>query len=103
MLMASPSEKSKDAPAARTTWRSVLTSCISMRPSFGIVERAVAEAREVEVSADLAVDADQKVQIESRGDSLRVVVGGVEDAPVLFQIDADEKAAPRAARGRRPP
>src|SRR5437870_8850888 len=51
----------------------------------GVVEGIVREAPQVEVSAQLAIDAPEQVQVEGRGDALRVVVGGVQDVGVLLQ------------------
>jgi len=44
----------------------------------------VVEGVEVEVCAELAVDAQQEVQIERRRDAFAVVVGGIEDLGILF-------------------
>src|SRR5512134_2915525 len=57
-----------------------------------VVEGAVAERRQVEIGAELAIDASEEVQIESGGDAARVVVGGVEPRRVLLEIDPDQEA-----------
>ena len=45
-----------------------------------VVVRAVLEGRDVEIAAELAVDAVQHVQVERGGHALRVVVRGVQHA-----------------------
>ena len=45
---------------------------------------------EVEIAAELAIDAVQQVEIETRGDAGAVIVGVNEHALVLFEIDADD-------------
>jgi hypothetical protein len=67
-------------------------------PFTYVVEGPVPETGEVEVAADLAVDAREKVQIEGGSDALLVVVGGVQNVVILLEIDTDEKAVPPAAQ-----
>ena len=43
----------------------------------------------VEIAAQFAVDADQHIEIEARGDAGGIVVGLIQHALVLFEIDAD--------------
>ena len=64
----------------------------------GVVEGIVREAPQVEVSAQLAIDAPEQVQVEGRGDALRVVVGGMQDVGVLLQVHAHQHPAGLAAR-----
>ena len=47
--------------------------------TLAIVEGVMAEAVEIEIGAELAVDAAQQIEIELRGDAGGVVIGGVED------------------------
>ena len=65
----------------------------------GVVERLVTERAQVEIGAELAIDAREEVQVELRGDALRVVVGGVQPRRILLEIDPDQEPAARA----RPP
>src|SRR5262245_17897559 len=58
--------------------------------AVAVVDRAMDEAGEVEIAAELAVDALQHIEVEARGDAGRVVIGVVERALVLLQIDADD-------------
>src|ERR1700733_9844442 len=44
-----------------------------------VIDRTVAETCEIEVTIQLAIDADQQVQIEGCGDVGRIVVDGLED------------------------
>ena len=69
--------------------------------ALGIVEGVMAEACEIEVAVELAIDAREQVEIELRRDAGGVVIGGVEDAGVLHQVDADDqrRAAPEHAPG----
>ena len=64
-------------------------------PGHRVVEGVVAEPVQVEVAAELAVDARQQVQIERRSHALGVVIGGVQDVRVFLQIDADQHGAAR--------
>ena len=54
-----------------------------------VVEGVMLEGAEIEVGAELAVDARQEIEIEFRRDTLGVVVGVVENFGILHQIDAD--------------
>ena len=59
-------------------------------------------AGEVKIAAELAVDAHQHIEIEARGDAGGIVVGVVENALVLLEVDADDHlraAAQNVARG----
>src|SRR5262249_56409337 len=69
-----------------------------------VVERLVAEAVEIEIGAELAVDAAQQVEIEGGGDAGRIVIGGLEHPLVLDEIDADDevRALPKQAGGLAP-
>src|SRR5215213_4473164 len=58
--------------------------------ALAIVNRAVHEGGNVEIAAELAVDADQNVEIEPRGDAGGVVIGVVKHPLVLLEIDADD-------------
>ena len=66
-------------------------------PAPPFVEKGtVSETIEVEVAAQLAVNAGQEVEVERRRHAPGVVVGRVEDPPVLLEVDADEQPAPGA-------
>ena len=54
------------------------------------------EGVEIEIGAELAIDARQQIEIEFRGDTLGIVVGAVENLRVLDQIDADHEQRARA-------
>src|SRR5215218_1955994 len=58
--------------------------------ALAIVNRAVHEGGNVEIAAELAVDADQNVEIESRGNAGGVVIGVVNHPLVLLEVDADD-------------
>src|ERR1700752_867259 len=58
--------------------------------AIAVIDRAVNEAGEVEIAAELAIDALQHIEIEFCGDAGGIVIGVVERALVLFQIDADD-------------
>src|SRR3954447_10668480 len=70
-------------------------------PALAIVECLVAEVVEIEVSAKLAVDAHEQVEIESRRHACGIVIGGVENARFLHKIDAEDEdgARPQHASG----
>src|SRR5262249_16458777 len=69
--------------------------------AFAIVESAVVEAREIEIAIELAIDALEQVEVELRRQAGRVVVGGIENARVLHQVDPDDQrcAASQHAAG----
>ena len=54
-----------------------------------VVERFVSEFVQVEVSAELTIDSRENIQIKSGRNTERVVVGGFENGPVLFQVGAE--------------
>src|ERR1700685_4339815 len=56
-----------------------------------VVEGVMLEGVEIEIGAELAVDARQQVEIEFRRDTLGVIVGVVENFRILDQIDADDE------------
>jgi hypothetical protein len=58
------------------------------------------EAAEVEVGAQLAVDADQQVQVERGRHAQRIVVGDQQVALGLDEIGAQQKRVPRLQRRR---
>src|SRR5713226_5698370 len=59
------------------------------------------EGGEVEIAAELAVDAMEHVEIEACGDAGLIVVGLIQHALVLFEIDADHhlRALPQDVAG----
>jgi hypothetical protein len=64
--------------------------------TLAIEERVVLETFEIEVAAELAIDARQNVEIELRRDAGGVVIGGIEDGAVLRQVDAHDEDRSRA-------
>src|SRR5665811_166641 len=57
--------------------------------SLAVIDRAMHEGREIEIASELAIDADQDVEVEAPGDAGGVVVGFIQHAVVLFEIDAN--------------
>jgi hypothetical protein len=64
-----------------------------------VVERAMAKRGEVEVAAELAVDARQEIEVERGGDAERIVVRRLEDVAALAQIGAEEQRVAGGERG----
>src|SRR5271165_1422141 len=63
----------------------------------------VAKTFEREIDAEFAVDPYKQVQVELGGDSLAVVIGGLQNARVFFQIHTDDKPTLRTSqRGKTP-
>ena len=58
--------------------------------ALAVVDRAMGEGGEIEIAAELAVDAHQHIEVEARGDAGRIVIGVVQHALVLFEIGADD-------------
>ena len=58
------------------------------------------ERGEIEIGAELAVDAGEQIEIELRGDAVGVVIGAIEDVGRLDEIDADDEQL-RRRRGSR--
>src|SRR5262249_52285493 len=56
-----------------------------------VVERAVPECREIEIAAELAVDAAEQVEVEAGGDAERVVVRRLENVLRFLEIRAEEE------------
>src|SRR5437016_3466226 len=59
--------------------------------ALGIIEGVVTETREIEVSVELAIDARKQVEVEPGGNARGVVVGRIEDARILYEIDPDDQ------------
>ena len=57
---------------------------------LAVVDRAMGEGGQIEIAAEFAVDAHQHIEVEARGDAGGIVIGVVEHALVLFEIDADD-------------
>ena len=51
----------------------------------------MAKVIEIEVGAELAVDAPQNIKVELRGYPGTVVIGALDDLYVLLQVDADQQ------------
>src|SRR3546814_9271540 len=67
---------------------------------MGIVpDRAVREIFDRYITAQLAVDAFEQVEVEGRGDPGRVVIGGDQRFDILDPVDADQQQRPFAERG----
>src|SRR5690349_24177828 len=65
----------------------------------GLIEKGtMPKTREIEVRAQLAIDATKHVEVERGGDAHPVVVRGVEDRRILPTVDAEEERAARADR-----
>src|SRR5215468_4843869 len=58
---------------------------------LAVVERPVAERIEIEIGAKLTIEAREHIEVELRGHALGVVIGGIENADVLDEIDADDE------------
>src|SRR5579864_277780 len=69
--------------------------------AVAVIDRAMNEGADVEVTAELAVDPVQHIEIETRGDAGGVVIGVVECPLVLLEIDADHHAGAFAQNGAR--
>src|SRR3984885_1833066 len=66
---------------------------------FGIVESVVLEGGEIEIRAQLAVDAHQEIEIELGSHALGIVISAIENVGRLFQIDADHQYRTAAQDG----
>src|SRR3546814_17218057 len=51
------------------------------------------------ITAELAIDPFEQIEVERRGHAGRIVIGGFEHADVLDPVDADQNKRPVAARG----
>src|SRR5437588_4014147 len=60
--------------------------------ALGIIEGLMTETCQVEVTAELAIDAREQIEVELRRDAGAIVIGGIEDFRVLHQVDADDEA-----------
>src|SRR5581483_7286462 len=61
--------------------------------AVAVVDRAMDERADVEIAAEFAVDAMKHIEIEARSDAGRVVIGIVERALILLEVDADHHAS----------
>src|SRR5262249_55214372 len=55
-----------------------------------VIDRPMSEGGQVEIAAKLTVDANQHIEVESRGNPGRVVIGIMKQALVLLQVGADD-------------
>src|SRR5690606_28349007 len=65
---------------------------------LGVVERVVLERGDVEIRAEIMVQAPQHVQVELGGHSLHVIVRALQNGRGLVQVDTDEHPAGIAAQ-----
>ncbi len=63
--------------------------------------RFMLEVAQLEIAAQLAIDAPQQIEIERAGDADGVVIGHQHAVAVLYQVRADAAACRRAASARR--
>ena len=70
-------------------------------PSGDVVEGPVGELLDVEVGAQLAIDPHQDVAVERGRDAPSVVVGCLDHARILPQIDAEQEPAAATTQPRR--
>src|SRR5688572_9265538 len=69
-------------------------------PAVVVVEHGkVAERAEIECRVELTIEPRQQVEVESRRNSRRVVVGGMEDRGILATINAEYQRSARTNRG----
>src|SRR5215831_16751510 len=69
--------------------------------AFGVViDRIMGETPDIDVAAELAIDAFEQIEVEGGGDAAAIVVGRDQDCRVLLQINADEKCGPPAQEPR---
>src|SRR5450631_3725205 len=64
--------------------------------ALAVVESVMLEGIELEIAAQLAIDANQQIEIEFGGDAVLVVIGGVENFGILDQVGADNQRCARA-------
>ena len=62
-------------------------------PQKRVVERVMREAVTIEIRARFAIGAHQQVLVERRGHAGAIIIGRVQNARVLDEIDADKKPA----------
>src|SRR5437016_14648211 len=67
-----------------------------------VVNGAMAELIQIEMRAQFAVDTPQKIQIERGGNTVRIVVGSLQEQPRFLQIDANKNTIPRLAHHSNP-
>lgn len=53
---------------------------------FFIVKGVMLEGAQIKVAIQFAIHSSEQIQIESGGNTERVIVGGFENGPVLFQV-----------------
>ena len=86
----SPSRKANASPSMRTVWSHRLTRCVSMRRATAFVARTMMEIEQVEIRAQLAIEAAQHVQGELGGHAGGVVVGRFQYLFGFTQVQADQ-------------
>src|SRR5579885_345087 len=71
-------------------------------PRLHIVRRVVIESRDIEIGPKFAIGPHQQVAVEGGRHAQGIIVGGVQNARVLFEIEADKKTSARKASPDRP-
>ena len=71
-------------------------------PGSNVVKRDMAELVEIKIRGQFAVDPPQQIQVELGGDTLRVVVGGVQPVRIFFQVNTDQHRALCTSQAARP-
>ena len=61
-----------------------------MRTSTLRLKRAVRKGGKIEITAEFTIDAHQHIEIEACGNASGVVISVIQDAFVLFEVDADD-------------
>src|SRR5205085_2347303 len=70
------------------------TDQIKFDASFGwVVGRVMLPVREIEITAEFAIDPREQVFVELRGHAGAVVVSRLENMSIFLEIDSDEQAA----------
>src|ERR1019366_3172822 len=69
--------------------------------AIAVIDGTMHERADVEITAQFAVDAMEHIEVEARGDARGIVIGVVQHALVLLEIDADHhpRAVPQNAAG----
>ena len=66
--------------------------------ALGVVEGPMREGGEIEIRAELPIGAGEDVEVERGRHPRGIIVGRLEDAAVLDEVDADDEDGPRAEK-----